>query len=192
MPLINEKNAHFSFAGLKSAVANIVSKHRCTERFKKDMSASFQRTINEIIFIKTRNAIKEYKSIIKSKKDLNIVVAGGVAANKSIRQSLTYLGREEGCKFLFPSIKYCTDNGAMIALAGIERFERNKFNKLNFKPRPRWPLDKNAVFMKGKDLLTDKVLYKIGIIGGGAWGTALANIIAKKEKIILWAKKKCL
>tara|TARA_Y100000816_G_scaffold265459_1_gene225312 strand:- start:469 stop:1551 length:1083 start_codon:yes stop_codon:yes gene_type:complete len=150
MPLIHEKNAHFSFAGLKSAVANIVSKHRCTERFKKDMSASFQRTINEIIFIKTRNAIKEYKRVIKSKRDLNIVVAGGVAANKSIRQSLTYLGREEGCKFLFPSIKYCTDNGAMIALAGIERFERNKFNKLNFKPRPRWPLDKNAVFMKGK------------------------------------------
>ena len=55
-----------------------------------------------------------------------------------------------GVKFLFPSIKYCTDNGAMIALAGIERFERKKFNKLNFKPRPRWPLDKNAVFMKGK------------------------------------------
>ena len=77
-------------------------------------------------------------------------MAGGVAANKSIRKSLEKLEQIEGCKFLFPSIKYCTDNGAMIALAGIERFERNKFNNLNFKPRPRWPLDKNAVFMKGK------------------------------------------
>jgi N6-L-threonylcarbamoyladenine synthase len=150
MPLIREKNAHFSFAGLKSAVANIVSKNRCTEKFKKDMSASFQETINKIIFRKTQNAIGEYRRIIKSKKELKIVVAGGVAANKSIRSSLKQLAKLEGCEFLFPSIKYCTDNGAMIALAGIERFERNKFNKLNFKPRPRWPLDKNAIFMKGK------------------------------------------
>jgi N6-L-threonylcarbamoyladenine synthase len=150
MPLIHEKNAHFSFAGLKSAVAKIVSQNRCTEKFKKDMAASFQRTINKIIFKKTRNAIHEYKRIVKSKKTLKIVVAGGVAANKSIRNSLKKLETLEDCEFLFPSIKYCTDNGAMIALAGIERFERKKFNKLNFKPRPRWPLDKNAVFMKGK------------------------------------------
>ncbi len=150
MPLIHEKNAHFSFAGLKSAVAKIVSQNRCTEKFKKDMAASFQRTINKIIFKKTRNAIHEYKRIVKSKKTLKIVVAGGVAANKSIRNSLKELETLEDCEFLFPSIKYCTDNGAMIALAGIERFERKKFNKLNFKPRPRWPLDKNAVFMKGK------------------------------------------
>ena len=105
--------------------------------------------------------------------------------------SIKQLETIEDCEFLFPSIKYCTDNGAMIALAGIERFERNKLNKLNFKPRPRWPLDKNAVFMKGKrGLLEDKTKYRIGIIGAGAWGTALANIISKKEKVILWAKEK--
>ena len=150
MPLIHEKNAHFSFAGLKSAVANIVAQNRCTEKFKKDIAASFQKTINTIIFKKTQSAIHEYKRIIKSKKGLKIVVAGGVAANKSIRNSLRELETLEDCKFLFPSIKYCTDNGAMIALAGIERFERKKFNKLSFKPRPRWPLDKNAIFMKGK------------------------------------------
>jgi N6-L-threonylcarbamoyladenine synthase len=150
MPLIHEKNPHFSFAGLKSAVANIVAKNRCTEKFKKDMAASFQSTINKIIFAKTQNAIQEYKSFVKSKKRLKIVVAGGVAANKSIRGSIKQLETLEDCDFLFPSMKYCTDNGAMIALAGIERFEREKFNKLNFKPRPRWPLDKNAIFMKGK------------------------------------------
>jgi N6-L-threonylcarbamoyladenine synthase len=114
------------------------------------MSASFQATINKIIFTKTQNAVREYKRVVKSRKSLKIVVAGGVAANKSIRHSLKALESTENCEFLFPSIKYCTDNGAMIALAGIERFERKKFNKLNFKPRPRWPLDKNAVFMKGK------------------------------------------
>ena len=150
MPLIRESNAHFSFAGLKSAVANIVAKNRCTEKFKKDMAASFQATINKIIFTKTQNAVREYKRVIKSKKTVKVVVAGGVAANKSIRRSLGALESIEDCQFLFPSIKYCTDNGAMIALAGIERFERKKFNNLNFKPRPRWPLDKNAVFMKGK------------------------------------------
>tara|TARA_B100002019_G_C21230046_1_gene579589 strand:+ start:322 stop:1404 length:1083 start_codon:yes stop_codon:yes gene_type:complete len=150
MPLMKEKNSHFSFAGLKSSIANIVAEHRCTEKFKKDMAASFQETINQIIFNKTRNAINEYRKIINSNKNMKIVVAGGVAANKSIRRSLEKLEDIESCEFLFPSIKYCTDNGAMIALAGIERFERNKFNKLNFKPRPRWPLDKNALFMKGK------------------------------------------
>ena len=71
MPLIKEKNAHFSFAGLKSAVANIVAKNRCTERFKKDMAASFQATINKIIFTKTQNAVREYKRVVKSKNDLN-------------------------------------------------------------------------------------------------------------------------
>ena len=150
MPLINEKNSHFSFAGLKSSVANIVAEHRITEKFKKDMSASFQETVNKIIFKKTQNAIKEYRKIIKPSKNLKVVVAGGVAANKSIRHSLGQLAEIESCEFLFPSMKYCTDNGAMIALAGIERFERKKFNKLDFKPRPRWPLDKNAIFMKGK------------------------------------------
>ena len=150
MPLIHEKNSHFSFAGLKSAVANIVVKNRRTEKFKRDMSASFQETVNKIIFIKTENAINDFRNSIRNKKNLKIVVAGGVAANKSIRQTLEQLGKKENCEFLFPSIKYCTDNGAMIALAGIERFERKKFYKLNFKPRPRWPLDKHAVFMKGK------------------------------------------
>ena len=150
MPLIHEKNAHFSFAGLKSAVANVVATNRCTEKFKKDMSASFQATVNKIISTKSQNAIREYKQTFKSEKNLKIVVAGGVAANKSIRKSLKKLEALENCEFLFPSIKYCTDNGAMIALAGIERFERNKFSKLDFKPRPRWPLDKSAIFMKGK------------------------------------------
>ena len=152
LTLINEKNCHVSFAGLKSAFANIVAKNRWTEKFKKDMSASFQKTINQILSIKTQRAIEHFKRINKS-KTTKIVVAGGVAANKSLRGALTKLESTHQCEFLFPSIKYCTDNGAMIALAGIERFERNMFNKIDFKPRPRWPLDKNALFMKGKRIV---------------------------------------
>ena len=81
---------------------------------------------------------------------MKIVVAGGVAANNFIRSSLEGLEKEIDCKFYFPSLKLCTDNGAMIAYAGIERYERGISDRLNFKPRPRWPLDKKAIFMKGK------------------------------------------
>ena len=114
------------------------------------MSASFQETINQILSTKAQYAIEHFQRTNKSKETTKIVVAGGVAANKSLRGALTTLESSHQCEFLFPSIKYCTDNGAMIALAGIERFERNMFNKLDFKPRPRWPLDKDALFMKGK------------------------------------------
>ena len=106
--------------------------------------------INHILSIKAQHAIEHFQRIHKSKKTTKIVVAGGVAANKSLRATLKKLESTHQCEFLFPSIKYCTDNGAMIALAGIERYERDMFNNLDFKPRPRWPLDKNALFMKGK------------------------------------------
>ena len=150
MPLIHEKNSNFSFSGLKSSVAQKVLNKKITEKFKCDISASFQKTIVEIILKKTQQAIKTFNNGTKNKETVNIVVAGGVAANQFIRGSLENLEDQLNCKFYFPSLKLCTDNGAMIAYAGIERFERGLFNKLNFKPRPRWPLDRNAIFMKGK------------------------------------------
>ena len=131
----------------------MVAQNKCTEKFKKDMSASFQKTINQILFTKAQNAIEHFKNISNTKQKIKIVVAGGVAANKSLRGALKKLESTHQCEFLFPSIKYCTDNGAMIALAGIERFEQNMFNKLDFKPKPRWPLDKDALFMKGKRIV---------------------------------------
>ena len=86
----------------------------------------------------------------KKASKTTIVVAGGVAANQYLRSSLKQLEQNHGCEFFFPSIKLCTDNGAMIALAGLERYERKLFNKLTFKPKPRWTLDKKAIFKKGK------------------------------------------
>ena len=74
----------------------------------------------------------------------------GIAANKFLRNSLITIEKNSNVQFFFPSLQLCTDNGAMIAYAGIERYERNLFDKLSFKPRPRWPLDKKATFMKGK------------------------------------------
>ena len=150
MPLIHEKNSDFSFSGLKSSVAQKVLNKNITEKFRCDISASFQKTIVEILLKKTQQAIKTFNNETKNKKTVNVVVAGGVAANQFIKGSLENLEKEVNCKFHFPSLKLCTDNGAMIAYAGIERYERDLSNKLNFKPRPRWPLDKNAIFMKGK------------------------------------------
>ena len=91
-----------------------------------------------------------FNNMNKKQKTVNIVVAGGVAANKYLRGSLKSIEKKSNVQFFFPSLQLCTDNGAMIAYAGIERYENSLFNKLNFKPRPRWPLDKKAVFMKGK------------------------------------------
>ena len=150
MPLIHEKNSDFSFSGLKSAVAQTVLNKKITGKFKNDVSASFQKTIAKILLKKTRTAIKTFNVETKNNKTVKIVVAGGVAANNFIRSSLEGLEKEIDCKFYFPSLKLCTDNGAMIAYAGIERYERGISDGLNFKPRPRWPLDKKAIFMKGK------------------------------------------
>ena len=150
LPLIHEKNCNFSFSGLKSSVAQLVLNQKITEKFKCDVSASFQRTIAEILVKKTRKAVDIFNDMNKKQKTVNIVVAGGVAANKYLRGSLKSMEKKSNIQFFFPSLQLCTDNGAMIAYAGIERYEKNLFNKLNFKPRPRWPLDKKAVFMKGK------------------------------------------
>tara|TARA_B100000886_G_scaffold104626_1_gene69606 strand:- start:2870 stop:3946 length:1077 start_codon:yes stop_codon:yes gene_type:complete len=150
LPLIHENNSDFSFSGLKSSVAQNILNKKITEKFKCDISASFQKTIVEILLKKTQHAINTFNNETKNKKTVNVVVAGGVAANQFIRGSLENLEKDINCKFHFPSQKLCTDNGAMIAYAGIERYERDLSNKLNFKPRPRWPLDKKAIFMKGK------------------------------------------
>tara|TARA_Y100001970_G_scaffold290285_1_gene423527 strand:+ start:1598 stop:2665 length:1068 start_codon:yes stop_codon:yes gene_type:complete len=150
MPLIHEKNCNFSFSGLKSSVAQIVLNKKITDKFKYDVSASFQKTISEILIKKTQRAIDIFNDMSKKQGKVNIVVAGGVAANKFLRNSLMTIEKNSNVQFFFPSLQLCTDNGAMIAYAGIERYERKLFDKLNFKPRPRWPLDKKAIFMKGK------------------------------------------
>lgn len=150
MPLVHEKNCNFSFSGLKSSVAQIVLNKKITEKFKYDLSASFQKTISEILIKKTQTAVNIFNDMNKKQDSVNIVVAGGVAANKYLRSSLSSMETNSNVRFFFPSLQLCTDNGAMIAYSGIERYEKSLFNKLNFKPQPRWPLDKKAIFMKGK------------------------------------------
>jgi N6-L-threonylcarbamoyladenine synthase len=88
--------------------------------------------------------------ISKYKKDKKVfVISGGVASNKSIRNNLDKLSKEMGFENFFPPIELCSDNGAMIAWAGIERFKKGIEDNLDVLAKPRWPLDPDAPFLKG-------------------------------------------
>ena len=146
-PIFNKGGCNLSFAGLKTAVLKI-SKNIKNDQEKFDLAASFQKTIEEILFKKTKIAFREFEKQ-KKIKEKKFVVAGGVAANKSIRLMLNNLCIEEGYQSIFPPIEICGDNAAMIAMVGLEKFKLKQFSKLDHAAIPRWPLDKNAKFLKG-------------------------------------------
>lgn len=141
-PLCNKNSLDFSFSGLKTSVRTlsekVFSKPGNHEQEKADICASFQRTVAEILAYKMNLAFEYCK---KKNIILNAaVIAGGVAANKRIRSNLQSLCNRYKTRFAAPPITLCTDNGAMIAWAGIEKFKNGKFSTLDFQPRPRWPL----------------------------------------------------
>ena len=91
-----------------------------------------------------------FKILKISKKNKNtFVIAGGVAANKSIRETLSNVSFEQNFKPIFPPINLCGDNAAMIAMVGLEKYKVKKFNNLDYPVKPRWPLDPEATFLKG-------------------------------------------
>jgi len=146
-PIFNKGGCNLSFAGLKTAILRI-TKNIKTEQEKFDLAASFQRTINEILYKKTKIAFSEFEKQNKPKEKI-FVVAGGVAANKKIRTMLKNLCVEENYQSMFPPIELCGDNAAMIAMVGLEKFKLKQFNDLDHPAKPRWPLDENAAFLKG-------------------------------------------
>jgi N6-L-threonylcarbamoyladenine synthase len=146
-PIFHKGGCNLSFAGLKTAVLKI-SKQIKTDQEKYDLAASFQRTIEEILYKKTKIAFKEFKKINEIDEN-KFVVAGGVAANKRIREVLENLCKEEEFEAIFPPISLCGDNAAMVAMVGLERFKLSQFNELDHPAKPRWPLDEDAPFLKG-------------------------------------------
>ena len=146
-PIINKGGCNLSFAGLKTAILRITKKIK-TEQEKFDLAASFQKTIEEILFIKTKKAFDEYKKLNLSQNN-NFVVAGGVAANEGIRNQLIKVSRENNFNPIFPDLKLCGDNAAMIAMVGLEKYKIKKFDGLDLPANPRLPLDENAKFLKG-------------------------------------------
>jgi len=149
-PIFKKGGCNLSFAGLKTAVLRI-SKNLKDKKEKYHLAASFQKTINEILYEKTRVAMEEFLKIKENEKN-TFVIAGGVAANLKIRKNLNKLAKEKKFYSIFPPINLCSDNAAMIAWAGIERFKINLIDNLEFSSRPRWPLDNSAPFLKGPGL----------------------------------------
>ena len=146
-PIFNKGGCNLSFAGLKTAILRI-TKNIKTDQEKFDLAASFQKTVEEILYKKTKIAFTEFEKQ-NNLKDKIFVVAGGVAANKNIRSMLTNLCIEESYTSMFPPIEFCGDNAAMIAMVGLEKFKLNQFSNLDHPAKPRWPLDESAAFLKG-------------------------------------------
>lgn len=122
---LDDGSFNFSFSGLKSAVINLVhnEKQRGNKIRKEDLATSFQNVVVETLTKKTMQALKKYQ--VK-----NLIVAGGVAANKGIREKLIQLCKEEDITLSFPDMKYCTDNAAMIAAVGYYLFQKKETSNL--------------------------------------------------------------
>jgi N6-L-threonylcarbamoyladenine synthase len=138
-PLVGSPEPHFSFAGLKSAVQRAVASNRFAP---EDIAASFQAAVVDCLVDRT--------SIALAQTDAHaLVVAGGVAANQQIRQALSELATRNGRQFSVPPPWLCTDNAAMIAWAGAERFAAGLVDGLDAPARARWPLDAEAEKVRG-------------------------------------------
>ena len=146
-PIFNKGGCNLSFAGLKTAILRI-TKNIKTDQEKFDLAASFQKTVEAILYKKTKIAFREFEKQ-NNLKQKNFVVAGGVAANKNIRSMLTSLCKDENYQSIFPPLELCGDNAAMIAMVGLEKFKLKQFSELDHPAKPRWPLDEDAPFLKG-------------------------------------------
>ena len=133
-PMLHSKDFDFSFSGLKTAVLTLVKKQpELTDTIKANIAASFQESITEVLIFKTLKAMNSL--------NLNqIVVSGGVGANKQLREKLTKSSQEDNFQLFFPSLEFCTDNGAMIALAGYLRYALSEKKDYRFTVMPRWRL----------------------------------------------------
>ena len=140
-PLIRQ-GLNFSFSGLKTAVLRQIEKigkELLTEENINDICASFQEAVKDVLCDKLTLAMLEFESRFKESKK-TLVVAGGVAANKFLGNALHSLAVEHHFDLYIPPVSLCGDNAAMIAWAGVERYQANLFNDLNFKSRSRWDL----------------------------------------------------
>jgi len=149
-PILKKGGCNLSFAGLKTAVLR-TSKNLKNKKEKYHLAASFQKTVNQILYEKTQVAMEEFLKN-KKKEIYSFVIAGGVASNLTIRKNLTNLAKKKKFNSVFPPINLCSDNAAMIAWAGIERYKINMINNLEFPAKARWPLDSSAPFLKGAGL----------------------------------------
>lgn len=135
-PLLRERTLDFSFSGLKTAVRLAAEEIApVSETDVADICASFQAAVAEVIRVRAAQALERFGS------GATLVVAGGVAANKSIGAALRQATDAAGARLVIPPMALCTDNGAMVAWAGAERLALGSVDGLDFAAKARWPLD---------------------------------------------------
>jgi N6-L-threonylcarbamoyladenine synthase len=133
-PMLGRPGCDFSFSGLKTAVAHAAAKHG-EARDRADIAAAFQASVAAVLADRTAHAL----AMLPGARTL--VVAGGVAANATVRAALTAVAEQRGARLVAPPPRLCTDNAVMVAWAGIERLRLGMADALDHAPRPRWPLE---------------------------------------------------
>lgn len=151
-PLLDRPGCDMSFSGLKTAILRardevVAAKGGLTEQDRSDLAAGFQAAVTDVLAEKTRRALQLY--LAENPATPTIAVAGGVAANQAIRNRLQEVCADFGVAFTAPPLALCTDNAAMIAYAGMERFRAGHSDDMTLAARPRWPLDKKAPALLG-------------------------------------------
>ncbi len=139
MPLCNQKNCNFSFSGLKTAVRDTIVNTEINEQSKKDISASLQHSVIKIMLNRSKYAIEMFEE--KYGKLRSFVMSGGVSANLLIRSEMEDFLNKKGVNLVCPPLNLCTDNGVMIAWAGLKRAELGLFDDLRFPIKVRWSLE---------------------------------------------------
>ena len=132
-PMTDRPGLDFSFSGLKTAAANVIAKEGNSAQVQADIAASFQQAVVDTLVIKCERALAQtgYQ---------RLVIAGGVSANTSLREQLAQLLKRHGGAVYYPRKEFCTDNGAMIALAGYYRLAAGQQQDLTIGVTPRWPM----------------------------------------------------
>ena len=134
-PMTNRPGLEFSFSGLKTAALNLVhAQQPLDDQLRAEIAHAFQHAVVDTLRIKCQRALQQtgYR---------NLVVAGGVGANRRLREVLHAMAAQRDARAFFPAIEYCTDNGAMIAYAGALRLQRGQFDREPLEVLPRWSLE---------------------------------------------------
>ncbi|RCU51723.1 MULTISPECIES: tRNA (adenosine(37)-N6)-threonylcarbamoyltransferase complex transferase subunit TsaD [Corallincola] len=133
-PMTDRPGLDFSFSGLKTAAATAIRAADASDQTKADIAHAFQQAVIDTVAIKCRRALEQTQ--LK-----RLVVAGGVSANLELRRQLAELMAERQGEVFYPAPQFCTDNGAMIAYAGLQRLKAGETQPLSVTTRPRWPLE---------------------------------------------------
>ncbi len=152
-PLLDRAGCDLSFSGLKTALLRardgVVAEHggSLPEQDRSDLCAGFQAAVAEVLAEKSRRALETF--LVEHPAPAAFAVTGGVAANARIREALQAICARAGVRFIAPPAPLCTDNAAMIAWAGLERFRTGARDDMTLAARPRWPLDATAPALLG-------------------------------------------